>query len=349
MKKIKVLYAATSITPFIKKHIETLKKSRRLDTSVCTMDGLFEKYGGIIPAISSLKGKITFFVATIFFLIRIAYFGMKNNVIIANWSYTAFLAVISRSIHHAKIVTIERSPDLVSLRGGLLHDLILFAYKKSDRVVTISKYAKDKIMANYGDLNIEVVYNGVDIQRYHAKKRNKIFNLLYVGRLVKIKNVEALLNIMPDLNYCSNNFFLNIVGDGSLYDELRRKASYCDNVRFWGRVKHKDVFDLMKKCDAFVYPSNDDTGANVLLEAMSCGIPIITKNVGYASDLLVNGVNALICKDEQDFLRSIVKLYNSNLDIEKLRRNAYETVKNITWSENRKRYEEMIKEVCNES
>ena len=70
MKKIKVLYATTSITPFIKKHIETLKKSRRLDISVCTMDGLFEKYGGIIPAISSLKGKIKFFVATISFLIK---------------------------------------------------------------------------------------------------------------------------------------------------------------------------------------------------------------------------------------------------------------------------------------
>ena len=75
---------------------------------------------------------------------------------------------------------------------------------------------------------------------------------MFVGRLVRSKNVELLIDYMND--YAGDDEILVVVGTGPEEDRLKRK-SIRGNVNFVGGVNHDKVLEYMKNSDVFVFPS----------------------------------------------------------------------------------------------
>jgi glycosyltransferase involved in cell wall biosynthesis len=117
--------------------------------------------------------------------------------------------------------------------------------------------------------NVRLWGRGVDSAVFFPRVSQREINrdhpiYLYAGRLAKEKNIEAFLRLnLPGEKW--------VAGDGPLAKTLRRR--YPD-VRFAGSLSQHELADFYSRADVFVFPSVTDTFGLVMVEAMSCGLPV---------------------------------------------------------------------------
>jgi glycosyltransferase involved in cell wall biosynthesis len=114
--------------------------------------------------------------------------------------------------------------------------------------------------------------------------------ILFVGRLVKVKGLQYLIEAMRD---CPAEQLL-IVGDGPERAALHQAATGMSNVSFAGGVTPNRVDAYLSRAKVLVVPSVNEGLPNVILEAMARGIPIVASNGG--------GIPDIVKPDETGFL-----------------------------------------------
>jgi glycosyltransferase involved in cell wall biosynthesis len=150
---------------------------------------------------------------------------------------------------------------------------------------------------------LRVLTRGVDPARFSPKHRDEDFwpsrgvgsglKFLYVGRVSREKNLDALLEAFVDLKRNGAAAELLIVGDGPYLAELRDRYRRRDVV-FTGFLEGDDLARAYAGADVFVFPSTTDTFGNVVLEAQASGLPTIVSNLGGPAENVVNGETGLI-------------------------------------------------------
>jgi glycosyltransferase involved in cell wall biosynthesis len=124
--------------------------------------------------------------------------------------------------------------------------------------------------------------------------------VIYVGRLVPEKCVNLLLKIWNDIRQKHSDAHLLIVGEGSEEQTLREMR--VEGVQFTGQVN--DAVPYLQAADLFVLPSSTEGLSNSMLEAMSCGLPVLATAVGGAPDVIQQKVSGLLIPpDDVDALR----------------------------------------------
>jgi len=344
-------YKSDSRGIFIYKLSEALKNYS--DINVTTINGY--KYltsgAGILPNLKmSFIAKLLFPFYITHFYFKIIKESRKCDIIHANWMLTGLLAILSKPFHNKKIILTERSPYLVSTNNKLFMMLNSFTFKNVDKLITISKFSKEKIQEKYKIKDVKVISNGIEKILISDKKKlreklnipSKVNVILYAGRLTKIKGIEYLLNAFYEI-YKKNKFTLLIIlGYGEYLETLKTNCmnlGLLNSVIFTGKKKHEEVIEFMQSSDLFVFPSLDETGGNVLLEAKSSGLPIIT-----TKDIIKEGSNGFFIKkknskDIKDKIELLLK--NKNLMKKMSYNNKKEKIK--TWDECAKEYLRLYK------
>lgn len=147
---------------------------------------------------------------------------------------------------------------------------------------------------------------GVVRKEYKIKEK---YILSYVGRIAKEKDVLLLPEIAANLpSHIKDDVHWLIVGDGPVKEELAAIAP--SNMTFTGFVEGKELASIYVASDLFVFPSPTETFGNVVLEALSCGTPVIGANAGGVTSIVRNGMNGILCeeKDITDFVQAIDSL-----------------------------------------
>lgn len=109
------------------------------------------------------------------------------------------------------------------------------------------------------------------------------FRLLYAGRLIGLKGVMLLLGTMKILCDRGRSVELWLAGDGSLRSTLEeqvRALGIAAQVRFLGSLERAALMDLYSDADVFFFPSLHDSSGNVVLEALSRGLPVLCLDLG---------------------------------------------------------------------
>lgn len=115
--------------------------------------------------------------------------------------------------------------------------------------------------------------------------------LIAVGRLEEGKNLHLLIESLPYIQKAFPRAQLKILGDGSEMGKLTKLAAtlgITQSVCFYGRVEHSAVLDLLHAADIFCFPTNSEGFPKAVLEALVCGLPVITTHVS-ALPLLIEG------------------------------------------------------------
>ncbi|MCS7245329.1 MAG: glycosyltransferase family 4 protein [candidate division WOR-3 bacterium] len=131
-----------------------------------------------------------------------------------------------------------------------------------------------------GGKNIVLNYTTFNIYKFQYDKEHKgsFLNLVYVGRLIKMKRIFDILKAVENLD----NYRLDIIGEGELYSKLR---SYSEkrklNVNFLNNVDYDQMPQIYKNYDALILSSESETFGYVVLEAiMSSVVPVVSAQVG---------------------------------------------------------------------
>ncbi len=155
---------------------------------------------------------------------------------------------------------------------------------------------------------IRVIHNGVNTQRFapSAETQDRVRGELEVaadavligsvGRMVPIKDYGTLLRAMNRLVDRGMNLQALLVGEGPKLESLKREASESPALR--GRVKFTGASDrvaeLLNAMDIFVLPSLREGMSNTLLEAMSCGLPIVASRAGGNEETISDGQSGFL-------------------------------------------------------
>ena len=165
-----------------------------------------------------------------------------------------------------------------------------------------------------------MIPNGVDTQRFSpnnekAALRDKL-ELPQEGSIVTIvaalrpeKNHRRFLDIANVVSGdCPETTFL-IVGDGPERDGLESYASeigVSNQVRFLGN--RSDIPEILSASDFFMLTSDNEAAPVSIMEAMSCGLPVVASDVGSVHEMVVQGKTGFVCDlDVGDFSRRLTK------------------------------------------
>ena len=170
-----------------------------------------------------------------------------------------------------------------SLVGRCLNNISKFFYNRANHVVAVSKGVKNDLIHNLGIRSeiITTIYNGFDIDniRKHAGNRqnNQLFTFVTMGRLEQPKGQWHLIRAFAELEKRYSNCQLVILGEGSLYEynkQLIENYQIKEKVLLKGFVSNP--FSELMNADVFVLPSLWEGMPMVIIEAMVCGLPIIS-------------------------------------------------------------------------
>ena len=122
-----------------------------------------------------------------------------------------------------------------------------------------------------------------------------------------------------------------MVGDGKLRENLQNKATLLgieDRLVFMGY--QKNVIELMAEADIMLMPSKIEGLPGVILEAMSCGLPVVASDVGGISEVITEGYTGYLVNDfdAAKYLNRIELLLNNNSIYKNIQLNAIELIKN---------------------
>lgn len=155
------------------------------------------------------------------------------------------------------------------------------AARRVSKYLTQSPYTANQIERFYG-ITPDVIGAPINCDLFKMSTAPREDFFLIVGRLIEpYKRVGVAVEAFRKLGLP-----LVVAGGGPAFEELRRSAP--PNVTFLGQQDDASVVDLMQRCRALLFPSQDDFGL-VPVEAMSCGAPIIAYRGGGATHTVVEG------------------------------------------------------------
>ena len=153
--------------------------------------------------------------------------------------------------------------------------------KKADLVITPSEHLKS-VVNGWGakNDNIEVIYNGTDINNELQEEQTSNFNILTVGRLAPFKNIDKIINAINILNKETNRFLLYIVGDGPEKESLKALVNNLElnnSVIFTGQLEKNQLSEYYKNSNIYIQASGYEGLPHTLLEAISFNLSIVYK------------------------------------------------------------------------
>jgi glycosyltransferase involved in cell wall biosynthesis len=127
--------------------------------------------------------------------------------------------------------------------------------------------------------------------------------LLFAGRLLYWKGAHIAIKALAELIQVSPGAQLTIVGKGREEDRLRRAAvadGVADNVRFVPWLPQQELFELYQTHDLFVFPSMHDSSGNVVLEALSFGLPVVCLDIGGPAQIVTPSSGVIVSTAGRD-------------------------------------------------
>lgn len=224
-----------------------------------------------------------------------------TDIIFANsWNGFAFRRTgipLVVTLHHGGFalgVKHHRTVIQNMYRRFLIERFELSSFGLADAITAVSQYAANSLRPLLApEKDIEVIPNWVNTDLFapaNAPVRHQSpFRLLFVGKLSRIKGADILSPLMRQLG---PQFELYVAG--KISSELQDKLPA--NIRLLGWLDQPALIRAYQECDALICPSHSEGFSYATVEAMACGKPVIASNVTALPELIIDGVNGILCR-----------------------------------------------------
>lgn len=265
-----------------------------------------------------------------------------------------------------------RIPYIVSLRGSdvpgysdrfaflyhFLRPITRLIWRGAASVVSNSQGLKDLALQTDPKQKIDIIYNGVDIQHFcpaeHAQPEDndRVWHItLGASRITDRKGIRYLIEALDMLRE-KYRFSVKIIGDGNARERLEtlvQEKRLGDQIAFIGRVPREETLPYYQAADVFVLPSLNEGMSNAMLEALACGLPILSTRTGGADELVKEGQNGLFIKprDAKSIVQALETLIEDNDLRQRMGRESRSLAERMSWENVAKEYHAVYRGISN--
>ena len=303
--------------------------------------GTSNKVGDLqIQLISRRKNLLARYFATIRALMKIS----NDHTIIINGLFleTLFASLIKGFEYIAKVpgdIVWERARnqektllDIDAYQGQedfvkkIMRRLFTLSLKKAERVLAPSDHMASLIKSwGISGEKIVVVRNSVDLSLFKGESLLRpSYDLITVCRLTPWKGVSEIISesAKRDMSLC-------VIGSGPEEFALKKLALDLEaKVIFLGELDQKEIPAQIMKSRCFVLNSTYEGSPHALLEAMALGTLVIARESTGTSEVIVDGVNGLLCSQNRTLGESLNLIFNANFDGRRMKEKASQTIAN---------------------
>lgn len=236
----------------------------------------------------------------------------------------------------AHVYTGNRIVDVIaSIYDHTLGAIVIQAAK---RVITVCRASND-LVRHLGGKKITTIYNGVD-QRvfYPSDKPRSHKTVLFVGRISKAKGIDALNALVGTLG---KDETLVTIGD-------HKDGKLDARVKQLGRKSPAKVAEQMRKATVLVHPTKLEGLPRVVQEALSCGLPVVTTDVGGNSEIIIHGKTGILADSDARIISGVHLLLDSEEVRNTISQNATAFAERFKWTETVEQYRKVFLEAINE-
>lgn len=269
------------------------------------------------------------------------------DCILVSWAYPDAAAVrrVARWLDIPYVVKVHGSDLNSQAEHALRRMQIRSALRAAAGVVAVSRALGDKaVEIGAAPERVQVIYNGVDGAlfapgsqtrarvRLAWPERGRV--VLFIGNLKAGKGCLDLLEALPKVLATHSDTRLVYVGDGPCRKRLVERAVALDcseHVQCVGAIEHASLGDWFRAADLLCLPSYNEGVPNVVLEAMSCGIPVVATRVGGIPEVVPAFAGTLVPAGEPATLsQALVQTLDGRWDSQRIHAHARE----FNWRKN---------------
>lgn len=261
----------------------------------------------VLPKIGMNLAPYTLYRAMRRELIRLLSDGERFDIIDAHYFYPDGVAAawLGKSFNIPVTITARGTDINLIPEYALPRRLILQAAQQAGALITVCRALKDRLVElGAPESKITTLRNGVDLEifrmqdRVSLRKKWKLKGLVLasVGHLVERKGHELIIESLPDIPDAT----LLLVGAGpqrNALEDLARRLGVDHRVRFMGVLDQDTLCQIYNCVDALVLASSREGWANVLLESMACGTPVIASAVWGTPEVVAAPEAGLLLKN----------------------------------------------------
>lgn len=276
--------------------------------------------------------------------------------------------------HHIPVVTTLHGTDITLVgQDASYRPVVEHSINASDGVTSVSDWLRNETHQHFAvDRPIEVIPNFVDTQRFkrvpkdHFKQAICPGNeklLVHVSNFREVKRTTDVIRVFhrlyqkgvwPEDHSCSGKkggVKLLMVGDGPdrpACETLARELDIFHQIRFLG--KQEPVEEILSIADLFLMPSGSETFGLAALEAMACGVPVVSSDIGGLPELNIHGKTGLLCPlgDIEAMTSASLEIFNNEDTHRRMSEAALARAKEFDISQIVPHYEDYYQRVMDE-
>lgn len=300
---------------------------------------IYESYHGIsiirIPWIPNLFYKLVSFPILEFFylfpgLFLVAPFVLlfkDIDIIHAQGLVSGFVGVFWGKIFGKKVIVSAHSIYNFP-KKGFYTNFVRGIFNNASYSMGLSKQAASEIKSlGINKDKVRVFTYWIDLEKFKKVVNAKIklgwrdkFVVLFVGRLVKEKGIIGLLESAKKWD---KRISLKVIGSGPLVERVKEVALKCKNIEYVGIINQDNLPMYYSGSDILIVPSTSEEGfGRVILEALSCGTPVIGSKRGAIPDAMDETVGRLIEVNPENIKLEVEYFYNHRVKLKQLSENA---------------------------
>jgi L-malate glycosyltransferase len=212
--------------------------------------------------------------------------------------------------------------------------VVTFSINESDAITAVSDNLRDETFRHFNiEKEIIVIPNFVDTDRFQHSNKEHFKKMLapngerilaHVSNFRKVKRVEDVVSMFKKVHEQMPSKLL-MIGDGperQNIEEYCRTLNICSDIRFLG--KQDQVDEILSITDLFVLPSQYESFGLSALEAMACGVPVISTNAGGLPEINVQGVTGYMSNvgDTDDMAKNAIEVLKDENKLKQFKENA---------------------------
>ena len=235
--------------------------------------------------------------------------------------------------------------------------VVTFSINESDAITAVSNNLREETFKHF-DIRkeIRVIPNFVDTSRFFQTDKDHFKKMLapsgerilaHVSNFRKVKRVEDVIRVFEKVRKEIPAKLL-MIGDGperQHAEELCRVLGICNDIRFLGKQEQMD--EILSIADLFILPSEYESFGLPALEAMACGVPVISTNVGGLPEINIEGTTGFLSGvgNIEDMAQKSLHILSDDQRLETFKKAAIEHSRSFEKSRIIPLYEELYEEV----